>query len=494
MKYIIEHKDGCLHISTEKSALERISSHKSFSQRLTSQLFEFTKRLPAEQRDYLLSRKDEVMPAGLRIGGSKQQISKRAKGLMLDFIKLSDKLLTEHKENMTDDLFHQFLTLNNIKPFNLPCGKYADSKLGYTSFWYNKMCRALEKASAIYDFVVEDVDKYTSDRHLNYSLSLARKGTYYDKNGKKWTYNELQALKQYQRCCSYKARSIGVADFAASQNLDAYLISVTPVSSLRDMCADDLSAQYNAGWKTFTDSLRHAELNSYNIKVIEPGKDGVPHVHALLFTDNIDRVMMFLKRAYIDKHELAGSIGVHYKPAHDVPGAINYLLKTHWGKLKYDSENADQIMLWGKHAAHRRFSITSTMHKLPSVQLWEDSRSGKAQVHKHKTYKSRLNDDALQHVKYVNNRLNEAAQSGNFFMFLKTFMSATTDEKTGKENLLKMVGTATFREGPQLSLINQDNFIQCPTHLENSSKTHDACLSLADPVDMGDCLAQMDTS
>ncbi len=433
---------------------------------------------PQHIKHLLSKRKRELFPGLLEPFASKQDIYRKA-GQLADEWRL---ILSEKgSKRVVGGLWNDFCRIHNLGSLKMP----ALNKLGYPGYWHGVLRRKLRKASFIYSLLAEGADQYVPISYLKYALSLRRRGVYLTRYGE-LTYSQAQAYRQYMRCCQYYARSLGVADLAEKRGLSPYAISITPMpkyqmhgSHWEGETPEQVSSLLTQAYRKFTDSMRHAGIDLDCIRVVEPQESGTPHLHLLLFTNDIAKVMPALKDAFMNKVEVSGSTGIHCQNAYDVGGEIRYMLKTLWGKLKYDAEYADEIMAWGEEGAHRRFGITSTTHKFPSVEIWELARKGKFQVEHHKICSKHLREDVRINeakINTTNDRMNAAAKSGDYAAFCLAYWDATASDQQLKQDLLKSLTSSTFSACSQLRLIYQEDYTY---RVSNASPVFETALEVS---------------
>lgn len=339
-------------------------------------------------------------------------------------------------------------------------------------YWLITLRRLTKKATYIYSTLAEKTDRYVPARYLQYSLALRhRYDTNFELYGERLTHTKLQMYSQYCRTSGYKVRSEGIANLAENRGLTPFAITITPrpryvmhSSAWAGVTPFETSGDMSTTFKQVTDSFRHAGYDVEIIRVVEPQANGTPHLHLLLFCDInlIGTIENTFNEKFINAG-ICGTGGIYTRTVYDVPGQIGYMLKTLWGNLKYQIEYQDEIMAWGEFGAHRRFAITSTKYKYPSVKLLDDARRGRASLIK--LYKGRLRDDVKNTpgaITEIEEALNNAAKKRDYPRFVRLFWDAIGTDETIKANKPKTVGIADLFTGSQLRIYNQVIYLLTP--------------------------------
>lgn len=465
--YAIECVGGRLHKRYRK--LSKLVKPE-FRPTVTNIFRSLTSRQPWAVRQILAERKAEITPGLLAPFSPHKKIYSKAGDLSDSWRKIIKEV---GRDNLTHKMWEDFCSINNLGSFKMP----SRNKLTYPGYWYSVLCRLLRKASFVYSMIAEGAKNIVPDSFLKYTLSLCKKRRYKTNIGA-WSYSQLKKIRQYTHYCNYLARSNGVAGLAQWRGLGAHLITITPLPEYhcrgeywQGKTPEQVSRLLTAAYRVFTDSMRHAGVDLDAIRVIEPHDSGTPHLHLLIFTDDFNRVMPALRKAYVDKVEVCGTMGVRYiKRVHDdeVESVIRYLLKTFKG-------DNDAVMAWSEQGAHRRFGITSTAHKYPSREFWEQGRKGLASIQQHETYSKILRADVSGNkarLDSINSRLNIAAKCGDYAEFCMAFWDATADDEQLGRDLMKSVVSSTFPGSSQLCLNYQDNYLYCQDSVDYESGTN----------------------
>lgn len=404
-------------------------------------------------------RREELFPGLLFPFTDKKVIRDQAK-------KVRDDLERHDKDGVEiDKIWPDFCKFWNLGQLKQPKRK----EIFLTRKWLRILTSRVDKASFIYDQTVNPTHRYVSDRYLSYHLSHRPKGAYKDKHGEVWTYSQAYLRKQFCRTSGQFVRSRDIGELAINRGLTPYLVTITPKplynrkgSHWQKHTPDQVSKMLSGAFRKFTDSLRQAGDDIEIIRVIEPQRNGAPHMHFVMFIHSYRQgaIIKYLRDAFIHKSEVCGATGVHVKNSHDWLGAIKYVMKQLWGESMADPENQDRINAWSKHGCHRRYGHVSTMYKYPSVKLWEHARKGKALIQK--LYPERLSEriagDEYQ-ICLVNYRLAIAAMENDFASFCKIFWEATASSCVVLNDIKPTDMEYEYEPHSQLRIEYPDNYI-----------------------------------
>ena len=417
---------------------------------------------PRHIRDALRDHAKDLFPGLLKPFSDKSTIYKQRKRIAENLRHLADTGVD------IAEVWKSFCEL-----WNLPEGMKQPRPWNIFSYryWFQTLRRLIKKATFIYSAIAKPTDTYVSEEYLRYSLELYHDYTLklINKEGESGLkYSYWQMRKQHMLASSYKVRSEGIASLALNRGLSAYHLTITPLpeynmhsSAWRGATPGGTSIKLNRAYRKLRDALKYRGYDVDILKFVEFMKSGTPHFHLLLFCNpiHIDIITSIFRKIFIDEG-IVGTDGIVIKYVADdeVSNVINYLMKTLWGGLKFQNELENEIQAIGEFGTSRRFSTTSTLHKFPSLELWNKARKGRASLIS--LYKDKLRKDVKGKrgaVAKADMALNEAARRRDYADFVREFWNATASDEIIKANKIKSVDTASSTAIPQLRLYNQDN-------------------------------------
>ncbi|SCY27915.1 replication endonuclease [Thiohalorhabdus denitrificans] len=208
------------------------------------------------------------------------------------------------------------------------------------------------------------------------------------------------------RAARLKAQAFGYAARAQAEGLTGYLVTLTCPSRMHpgshkwdgtmpDEAAEWLREQWRLWYNREGRMTQSREpLHAYMLSVVEPHKDGAPHLHAVVWTDEGDRLREGLREYFLyasDPEEPgADERRVQVEAARSQGGAVVYALKyatkyatpealTQETAPKTEPEfrhedNTVAVRAWRGQWGIRGFDFAATHQQAPPVGVWDELR------------------------------------------------------------------------------------------------------------------------
>lgn len=405
---------------------------------------------------WLSSRKQELFPAFIKPFSDRMLIYARAKKIS-KFIKEINLNSLAYDDNFWAQLHFALNLREGLKP--------QLNKAQTTAYWFKKLRRQVRRASFIFSSLAGDEKSLATRKYIMYRRHLKSYASYQTPWGHMTT-AELESRQRYGRYSSYLARLTGIAELNSEAGRLPYFITITLKPEYKKTNAlfngktpDQSVKSTTSAVRKFSDKLRYENIDADIARVLEAQADGTPHLHLLVFTNDIDSVMRIIGWAFVDRQKISLKQGIHITPVYDLKGIISYILKSFLpnvcffktdtipdeiSKMKSLEEyegviadstigedapedidmitHAEQIQAWAEFSSSRRFAVLSTKRDYPTLVLWDACRRGlitladSTFVNKH--FPDDFKADQLL-LAQLNKQLNDVAAAGDYAMFCR---------------------------------------------------------------------------
>lgn len=312
-----------------------------------------------EKSSYFSISNSNSSPFGLSVYASREEIKRVAKEVYNDIVSLIDN----HQISLSD-AFTDFCTVLNNKNIKVPSKKKLQDKIRFM------LTKYVEKVTFCRQYRDQTPSLYVNDSYLKWCRQFNDTSLYEYSLHK----NSIDK-KQYGRASNYLTRSMGLASVAVKDGLTPFFLSITldghfHVSNdmWNDLTPEKTAKMLTAAYSDFLQFARNNDVDLESIRVIEPHRDGTPHIHAVIFIDALkkDIVIKALRKIFTQKHVVANNSGIYFEKCHDISKSIRYILKTFWNSSEY-------LRSWSSHVT-RRFAITSNVRKVNNAGIFDAFR------------------------------------------------------------------------------------------------------------------------
>ena len=200
---------------------------------------------------------------------------------------------------------------------------------------------------------------------------------------------KLVAARKKGWLAEQHARANGVAKLAIEEGLTPWLVTITMASRWHASGKGDRPSTEEAvrwhqtQWSRFRAAAKKNGLRLVGPKVVEPHKDGCPHWHLVVWTDDKKSAEQLLSIYFLDADDPgepgAADHRIAWEQARSNMGAISYILKY---ALKYsmetnagpDSRARLAVNAWRSLYGLRKLDWFSVNIAQPKVGVWREAR------------------------------------------------------------------------------------------------------------------------
>lgn len=249
------------------------------------------------------------------------------------------------------------------------------------------------KASSLYQYVnKEPIFHCVSQNHVERTKAL--NGRFYED----FLYDYSAKKKNHAEAARHLSEALGLASLALKDGLKGYFLTVT-LKGEKHYCSgkrwDGTSPSEGASILSKGMSYIRKKASKIGLKleyfrtINIHEKDGTPHLHACLFTDNKERLDELIKAAF-PEHVAS----IDFDEIRNVHESVLYTLQEQWDLTTKDGEKRT---LARKSSGVRTFSKSSNVRRMSPVSLVEALRKGKFASKRDKaairSYRSLLSKD-----------------------------------------------------------------------------------------------------
>lgn len=421
-------------------------------------------RLTGSVKKWLENRKQELFPAYIKPFSKRDLIYKKAQQISR-FI----REIEFHGLVYDDDFWMQLNSALNLIQSQQPLLRSAQT----TAYWYKKLRRQVRRASFIYSSLAGDDKSLATHKYVMYRRYLTPTVRYETPWGT-YTTAQLNKRRQHARHSSYLARTTGIAELNIEAGRLPYFITVTVKPEFKKTNAmfngdtpDQILKKISSALRNQNDKLRYHDTDLDAVRVFEAQADGTPHVHFLVFTDDIALIMQIVEWAFVERQKISVMQGIHMTPVYDLNGIISYILKSFLPEISYfetdtipdeikameifdeyadvvadktigvdepidplEITHGEQIQAWSEFTSSRRFGVISIKRHYPPLAIWDACRKGCTDLVDSPYVKEYFLDaykTDLTVMAKLNHQLNDIAASGDYAMFCRLLWLYTGD-------------------------------------------------------------------
>ena len=227
-----------------------------------------------------------------------------------------------------------------------------------------------------------------------------------------YTYSERK--KQHALTSRHLTEAVGLASVSLKDGLRAYFLTITCAENSRRSSkkwngntADNITKNLSDSFNDLNKRARNNALSLELIRATESMADGTPHSHAVVFSDDVNKLKQLLKKSFPDNTFI-----IHIKKCRNVYQSILYMLKQQWD---ISTKIGEHHTAWLKAHDSRTYSKSSNVRRLPPSELWECLRK--------RRYSAKREIEALEKFKELVLRARQLPD-----LEIENFFSSSVDE------------------------------------------------------------------
>jgi hypothetical protein len=316
----------------------------------------------------------------------------------------------------------------------------------------------VKKACFAYDQTNHCFDKdfiYTSKRYVKQYKLLKGLNIY-----SKYLFSVSEDKRLNASASQHLTELVGMASLALKDGLKPVNVTFT-LDSKYHSTADESAKHLLKALLQLNYSARNNKLMLEYARMLEPQKNGMAHLHAIMFTNDVDKLKSLLQKTVAKCTEIGD---IQCEETENLYASILYLVKDEWAaNIKDDDEDPvkkrkssdrDRLKVWRKSQSSRCYSKSSNVRKYPPVALYDAFRKGRFNAideldavnrleeklylteHDHVSGESYVQlSDYSKHIDRadafdsITSQLTSAVRGGDYAEFTRVFTTATNSRK-----------------------------------------------------------------